>query len=84
MFGRFFSNPAWMLKIFYKMHKAQYTRQAMQEMKDNFFDGSTSSLVKFFVNEEILSADEIREILSMVSCFSCARIRTFVSTAQRC
>lgn len=49
------------------MHKAQYTRQAMQEMKDNFFDGSTSSLVKFFVNEEILSADEIREILSMVS-----------------
>ena len=47
--------------------RAQYTRQTMEDMKDNLFDGSASSLVKFFVSEEILSPDEIQEILELIS-----------------
>ncbi len=47
--------------------KAQYTRQTMEEMRDNLFDGSASSLVKFFVSQDILSDDEIQDILSMIS-----------------
>lgn len=47
--------------------RAQYTRQAMEDMKNNLFDGCASSLVKFFVSEEILSPDEIQEILEMIS-----------------
>lgn len=47
--------------------KEEYTKMAMQEMKDNFFDGSGSSFVKFFVKQEKLSEHEIRELIDLVN-----------------
>ena len=38
----------------------------MNEVKDNFFGGSGSSLLKFFVREEKLTEEEIDELIQMV------------------
>jgi predicted transcriptional regulator len=38
----------------------------MKDVKDNFFGGSASSLVRFFVEEEQLSEKELRELLSLI------------------
>jgi len=38
----------------------------MNEVKDNFFGGSGSSLLKFFVREERLTEEEIEELIRMV------------------
>ena len=38
----------------------------MSEVKDNFFGGSGSSLLKFFVREEKLTEEEIEELIRMV------------------
>lgn len=46
--------------------KEQYTNQVMSEVKDSFFGGSGSSLVKFFVEKEQLSEDEIKELLEII------------------
>lgn len=45
----------------------EYRRQAMEEVKSSFFGGSVKSLVSFFVKEEHLSEDELKELLAMVS-----------------
>ena len=37
------------------MTKEEYTRRVMNEVKDNFFGGSGSSFLKFFVREEKLT-----------------------------
>ena len=45
--------------------RAEYTSRVMKEVKDNFFGGSASSLVRFFVEEEQLSETELKELLSL-------------------
>lgn len=46
--------------------KAQYTRLVLSEVKNDLFDGSFSSLVRFFVKEEEISEEELKEILDIV------------------
>lgn len=48
------------------LSRQDYTRQTMQEVKRNFFDGSLKSMFSFFVKEEKLSADEILDILKTI------------------
>ena len=49
------------------MTKEEYTRKVMNEVKDNFFGGSGSSFLKFFVKEEKLKEEEIQELLDMIN-----------------
>ena len=49
-----------------KVTRAEYTRMTMKEVKKNFFDNSIKSMFSFFVKEENLSADDIRELLGML------------------
>lgn len=46
--------------------KEEYSRRAIQEVKKDLFDGSAKSLLSFFVQEEGLSAEDIRELLALV------------------
>lgn len=46
--------------------KEDYTRQVMDEVKDNFFDGSKLSFVRYFMKEEKVSAEELQELIKMV------------------
>ena len=46
--------------------RAQYTSRVMKEVKDSFFGGSASSLVRFFVEEEQLNGEELRELLALI------------------
>ena len=46
--------------------RAEYTRRTMQEVKKNFFGGSLRSMLNYFVSEEHLSQDEIKELLEQV------------------
>ena len=43
--------------------RAEYTRRTMQEVKKNFFGGSVKSMLNYFVREENLSAEEVKELL---------------------
>ena len=45
--------------------RAEYTRRTMQEVKKNFFGGSVKSMLSYFVHEENLSADEVKELLEL-------------------
>ena len=45
--------------------KENYTNQVMKDVKESFFGGSGSSLVKFFVEKEKLSESEIRELIEI-------------------
>ena len=45
--------------------RAEYTRRTMQEVKKNFFGGSVKSMLSYFVNEENLSPDEVKELLEL-------------------
>ena len=46
--------------------RAQYTSRVMKEVKDNFFGGSASKFVQFFVENESLSEADIKELLSLI------------------
>lgn len=46
--------------------KEKYTNQVMKDVKESFFSGSGSSLVKFFVEREELSEKEIKEIIEII------------------
>lgn len=46
--------------------RAEYTSRMMKEMKDNFFGGSASSFLSFFMKEEKLSEQDIKELLELV------------------
>jgi len=54
-------------RYFPVISKAEYTSRVMREVKDNFFGGSASSLVRFFVEEQQLSQDDLKELLSLTS-----------------
>lgn len=47
--------------------RAQYTSRVMKDVKDSFFGGSASSLVRFFVEDEQLSESDIQELLALIS-----------------
>ncbi|MBO4665072.1 MAG: BlaI/MecI/CopY family transcriptional regulator [Bacteroidaceae bacterium] len=44
-----------------------YRSRVMNEVKNNYFGGSFHSLVSFFIKEEKISPDEMKEIMKMVS-----------------
>ena len=46
--------------------KEAYTKQMMTDVKESFFGGSSSSLVKFFVEREQLSESEIKELIEII------------------
>ena len=56
--------PQWYVA---KVTRQEYTRQTMRDVRDNFFDGSLKSMLNFFVKEENLTADDIRELLDSLS-----------------
>lgn len=47
--------------------RAQYTSRVMRDVKDSFFGGSASSLVRFFVESEQLSDADIQELLELIN-----------------
>ena len=47
--------------------RAEYTRRTMQEVKKNFFGGSVKSMLSYFVHEENLSPDEVKELLELAA-----------------
>ena len=55
------------LHLYYAlMSREEYRRRVMADVKDTFFGGSATSMLDFFVREERLSADDIRELLAIV------------------
>ena len=46
--------------------RAEYTRRTMQEVKKNFFGGSVKSMLSYFVHEENLSPDDVKELLGLI------------------
>ena len=46
--------------------KEKYRRQVMEEVKDDFFGNSFKSMFSFFVKEEHISADDIKELLKLM------------------
>ena len=45
----------------------EYRNRVMDEVKDNYFGGSFSSLVSFFVRERGLSSEELQELISIIT-----------------
>lgn len=45
--------------------RAEYTRRTMQEVKQNFFGGNVKTMLSYFVHEENLSAEEVKELLEL-------------------
>ena len=43
----------------------EYRRRVMSEVKDTFFGGSVSSLVRYFVKEEEIDNEELQELIAM-------------------
>ncbi len=43
----------------------EYRRRVMSEVKDTFFGGSVSSLVRYFVKEEKIDDAELQELIAM-------------------
>ena len=46
--------------------KEKYRRQVMEEVKDDFFGNSFKSMFSFFVKEEHISVDDIKELLKLM------------------
>ena len=46
--------------------REQYTDHVMNDVKESFFGGSGSSLVKFFVEKEQMSEKEIEELVEII------------------
>lgn len=46
--------------------KEEYTSQVLGEVKDDFFDGSGLSFVKFFMKKEQMTAEQLRELIELV------------------
>lgn len=46
--------------------REQYTDHVMNDVKESFFGGSSSSLVKFFVEKEQMSDKEIEELVEII------------------
>ena len=46
--------------------RVEYTRKAMQEVKKNFFGSSLRNMLSFFVEEEHLTEDDIKELFNQL------------------
>lgn len=44
----------------------EYRRRVMLEVKDTFFGGSVSSLVRYFVKEEKIDDTELQELMALI------------------
>lgn len=44
----------------------EYRRRVMSEVKDTFFGGSVSSLVRYFVKEEKIADGELQELIALI------------------
>lgn len=44
----------------------EYRRRVMSEVKDTFFGGSVSSLVRYFVKEEEIDNEELQELMALI------------------
>ena len=62
--------------------KDDYTRKVMEEVKDNFFDGSKLSFVRYFMKEEKISAEELQELINMVEGLVWAQSVSMLSSRQ--
>lgn len=49
-----------------KITREEYTRAKMQEVKKTLFDGSLKSMLSFFVKDEQLSIEEIKDLLDLI------------------
>ena len=49
------------------MSRAEYTSRVMRDVRDNFFGGSASRLVRFFVENEQLDETEIQELMELIN-----------------
>ena len=47
--------------------RAEYTRMVMKDVKESFFGGSGSSMIKFFVDREEFSREEIDELIELIN-----------------
>ena len=47
--------------------KQEYTQLVMKDVKESFFGGSGSSMVKFFAENEKLNENEIKELLEIIN-----------------
>lgn len=47
--------------------RSEYTSTVMKDVKNSFFGGSVSSMVKFFVEKEEISEKDIKELLDMIN-----------------
>ncbi len=50
-----------------KVTRAEYARQTMQEAKKRLFGGSLKSMLSFFVKEENLTVEEIKDLLDLIA-----------------
>ena len=46
--------------------RAEYTSRVMKDVKNSFFGGSLKSMLSYFVREENLSEDEVKEMLELI------------------
>lgn len=53
-------------EFFPMMSREVYTRKFMKEVKSSLFGGSLKSLISFFIQDEEISDEELREILSLI------------------
>lgn len=49
-----------------KVTRAEYTKRTMDNVKKDFFGNNLKSMFSYFVSEEQLSREEIRELLNMI------------------
>lgn len=49
-----------------KISREEYSKNFLSAALDSYFDNSYKSMVSFFVQEEKISADELREIIALI------------------
>jgi len=49
-----------------KVTRVEYTRRTMQEVKHDFFGNSLKSMFSYFIKEENLDIEEIKEMLDLI------------------
>lgn len=50
-----------------KVTRAEYARQTMQDVKKKLFGGSLKSMLCFFVKDNDLTAEEIKDLLDIIT-----------------
>lgn len=50
-----------------KITHSEYTGMVMKDVQDSFFCGSGSSMIKFFVDKEQLTREEIEELIELIN-----------------